>query len=159
MADMTGLLTWRERMVIRELIKPVLVPILGFPPAIVIACVALLGLLASLNGQASHELILDFVLEVAPPVVSIQAKMLMIVGVVSALSFIAGRYRLKALTLYFTDRLQACALRLEPWWPVLSRYAAITFCLPANVVNQGVPCTRTFRFAEGHIPGRTPKLE
>ena len=108
MTIMSQLLTKREQAEMRRRsFRSVAVSILAIPPAMVVAWAVLLGLLASLAGLPGTEFALNFIREVAGPVVVIQAKMLMLVGTVGALCFVAGRYRIEALVLYVADKLNA----------------------------------------------------
>ena len=63
----------------------------------VLVCAVLLGLLASLSGLSGPEFALDFVFEAYSAIGIVQVKMLMVVGSIGALLFVAGRYRVQTL--------------------------------------------------------------
>ena len=159
MTCISSLLSKRERTVIHQLFKPVVIEILALPWAIVITFALLSGALVSLAGLPGTEFALGFILKIAGPVAVFQSQLLLTVVSIGALCFIIGRFRIEALVLHLAHRLDDGIPGLKTFWSLMRSVVSAPFYLietgGIRPINLKLPDTLTAEF----VYGDTPQLE
>lgn len=152
-------MTKSERAEVQSSLKSVAIEVSIIPPAIILAWAAFFELLGSLTGLSGNQLALDFIQEAASPVAILQAKTLMLIGVISVLAFIAGHFRLEALICHVGARISAEALRLTRTWSLMLTGVRILIGMPTTSVLPNCRQDGAPRISAGFEAGESPQLE
>ena len=155
---MTSLLTKRQLADMGQLLMSVVVRILTVPFLMVLGMALLLAVLVGLVG-APPEIVLNFVLEATGTVVVLQGKLLLIVGLIGALCFTVGTYRLDVLASYVADKLYSRVKPLQLLWSSMLAGLCTLFPLPTAPVLRAPRLAFTVGAGAGFVPGHTPQLE
>ena len=148
----------RERKPVRQLVKP-MIEKLALLWVMATALAAVVGVVANFASVPGTEYALNFILEVAGPLLFYQAALLLAVGVIVAWRFVIERHRVNAFICHIAGRFSERASRLaRRWYPILWG-----LCFPVRLSPPlGLRLVWRDRVAiigSGFVAGDSPQLE
>ena len=156
---MIRLLTKRERKAVRQQAKPMVEKLALLWVMAIVLAVAVGAVAAHFAGVPGTEYALNFILDVAGPLLFYQSALLLAAGIIAAWHYVTERHRVNAFICHVAGRFIERASRLaRRWYPILWG-----LCFPVRL-----PTSRNLRLVwrdrvaiigSGFVAGDSPQLE
>lgn len=156
-ASMDRLFIERERKAVRQQVKP-MVEMLA-PPWAIALVLAVAVVAAYFAGVPGTEYALNFILDVAGPLLFYQSALLLAAGIIAAWHYVTERHRVNALICHVAGRFSERALRLARRWYLTLWGAWFPVRLPTSHNIRLVWRERVAIIGSGFVPGESPQLE